>query len=185
MRWQWYRRTGIEWAGHARGMDCGAKDSLDSLLFSHCCSALTPSAPAQANRRASPLPPPFRLFCTGHSARSSVLSACGRRLVVCLVTGVWAVCESASLPGSALRTRPRAGPVSLPFWNFRRLSHIPSLTTPPHLLPCPLSIASTQVHALVPSRSEADTTLRSYRIHSPSHAAAEAAADDAALLHVV
>jgi hypothetical protein len=31
--------------------------------------------------------------------------------------------------------RERALSLSLPFWNFRRLSHIPSLTTPPLILP--------------------------------------------------
>jgi hypothetical protein len=64
-----------------------SKDSL-SLLFSHCWLTRR----AQANRRASPLPPPFPLFaCTGHSAMSSA-RCCLCWLCACLVvvTGVWA-----------------------------------------------------------------------------------------------
>lgn len=56
-----------------------------------------------------------------------------RSVLACLVvTGVWAACRCRAVCESE---RERALSVSLPFWNFRRLSHIPSLTTPPPILP--------------------------------------------------
>jgi hypothetical protein len=104
--------------------------SKDSL-FSHCWLTRR----AQANRRASPLPPPFPLFrCTGHSAMSSALCLLGGGdgCVGC-VACVWEEMRARTRPlclPSLLEFPP---PFSHPLFNY------PS-TYPTHLLlppPCP------------------------------------------------
>lgn len=127
MRWQWYR-----WAASGLLLLC-AKDSLDSL-FSH--RWLTP----------------YRRAFHTRSVFSVHWALCAE---LCVVTGLWAGCLAAGVRASS-RAPKACLPVSLPFWNFRRLSHIPSLTTPPHIsLALYSSIASTVVHTLASSRSEA------------------------------
>ena len=137
MRWQQQWMGGGGTDGEAAAWLAWMIRSKDSLsrLFSHCSLTTTRSPCAHSNRRASPFPPPwpFPLFaCTGRSAMSSA-RCCLCWLCACLVvvTGVWA-----ALPACGRRwQRERALSVSLLFWNFRRLSHIPSLTTPPLILP--------------------------------------------------